>query len=78
MNAFMIFYQEQLSSMKARHPGLGCTELSKLLGNMWRDFDESQKRKYSDLATKVSDLSTKVGLQSKLFSTMIIRITFRL
>ena len=53
LNAFMLFYQDQLAALKQANQGVGHKEFSKLMGAKWRETPEADKKKYYELATKV-------------------------
>ncbi len=50
--AYLIFMAEVRGKVKEENPNLKSNELSKIMGQMWRDMDSSDKKKYEDLAEK--------------------------
>lgn len=50
-NAYMLFVKDHRSSVTKQHPNLKVTEISKKLGEMWRNLSESEKAVYKSKAT---------------------------
>ena len=50
--AYFIFMADVRDKVKEENPNLKSNELSKIMGQMWRDMDSSDKKKYEDLAEK--------------------------
>ena len=69
LNAFMLFYQDQLAALKQANQGVGHKEFSKLMGAKWRETPEADKKKYYELATKVRALFKMRFIESKLRNT---------
>jgi hypothetical protein len=49
-NAFMLFSQEHRAEARAQHPNLSHSELSKLLGQQWKNLHPDRKKVYRDKA----------------------------
>lgn len=52
LSAYMFFCQEQRPEVAKKHPEMKFGELGKMLGEMWRDLDESKKEPYKQKAMK--------------------------
>ncbi|KAK1826326.1 repressor of filamentous growth 1 [Podospora conica] len=49
-NAFILYRQHQQGAVVANNPGLPNPEISKIIGNLWRDEDEKVKAQWNRLA----------------------------
>jgi structure-specific recognition protein 1 len=54
-SAYNFFCEEQRSKIVKDNPGVKPTDVMKLLGNLWKDISEDQKKKYEELAAKDKD-----------------------
>lgn len=52
LSAYMIFSNEQRSTVKEENPTASFGEMGKLLGARWKEMDENAKRPYSEKAEK--------------------------
>ena len=50
--SYMFFCAEKRKELSEKNPDLRMTQLSKLLGKLWKDTPANQKQKYIDLANK--------------------------
>lgn len=50
--AFFYYAQENRKKVKEENPEMKVTEISKKLGEMWRELSDEDKRKFLDLAEK--------------------------
>src|SRR5690554_1374460 len=47
-NAYMHFYVDQRAEHRARNPGISSSELSKLMGEVWRKMRPQERRVYEE------------------------------
>ncbi|XP_046457776.1 nucleolar transcription factor 1-like isoform X2 [Daphnia pulex] len=52
LTSYMLFYMEQKDAVLEEQPGLGMTELSKIIAKMYHELSDRKKMKYSELAEK--------------------------
>ncbi|XP_046440681.1 nucleolar transcription factor 1-like isoform X1 [Daphnia pulex] len=52
LTSYMLFYMEQKDAVLEKQPGLGMTELSKIIAKMYHELSDRKKTKYSELAEK--------------------------
>ncbi|XP_046643236.1 nucleolar transcription factor 1-like isoform X2 [Daphnia pulicaria] len=52
LTSYMLFYMEQKDAVLEEQPGLGMTELSKIIAKMYNELSDRKKMKYSELAEK--------------------------
>ncbi len=57
MSAFLKFSLNRRKSVKAGHPDMNNTDISRLLGEMWRNASEEEKRPYVETELKESKVS---------------------
>eukprot|EP00455_Lapot_gusevi_P041654 TRINITY_DN4857_c0_g1_i4.p1 TRINITY_DN4857_c0_g1~~TRINITY_DN4857_c0_g1_i4.p1 ORF type:complete len:213 (-),score=90.51 TRINITY_DN4857_c0_g1_i4:100-738(-) len=55
LTAFMIFSKDNRSRIKDENPDASFGELSKLVGEEWRNLDSKTKKKYEDKAAAAAD-----------------------
>lgn len=48
--AYMWFCKDERESVKKAHSDWGVTDIGKELGRLWKEMDESDKKKYYDMA----------------------------
>lgn len=46
MSAFLKFSSNRRKKVKACHPDMNNTDISRLLGEMWRNLNEDEKKPY--------------------------------
>jgi hypothetical protein len=51
-NAYMFFIQAHRADTVQEHPDMRVTEISKVLGQKWRELDASEKKPYNDQAAQ--------------------------
>lgn len=49
MSAFLFFSQDRRGSIKEKHPGIRNTEVSKMLGEIWRNAPECERKPFVEL-----------------------------
>ena len=54
MSAFLKFSLNTRKSVKASHPDMNNTDISRLLGEMWRNAQEDEKKPYVEAELKES------------------------
>lgn len=52
LTSYMLFYMEQKDAVLEKQPGLGMTELSKIIAKMYHELNDRKKQKYSEMAEK--------------------------
>lgn len=50
MTAFILFRQHHHAAVVAQHPGLSNPEISKIIGEQWRDIPAPEKNQWKNLA----------------------------
>ena len=53
MSAFFLFQQKQKENVQKMHPESGITDLTKMMGEIWRTLDESEKASYQEEAEQL-------------------------
>lgn len=51
LSGYMYFCKEKRPALAAEHPDMKMVELSKMLGQMWKELSDEEKRPFDDLAT---------------------------
>lgn len=54
-NAFILYSQQMRTQVRQEHPQLSNTEVSSLLGKMWKDVPNETKIQYKETAQKLQD-----------------------
>ncbi|ORY19972.1 hypothetical protein LY90DRAFT_434987, partial [Neocallimastix californiae] len=52
-NPFILYRQEHHSQVLAEHEGISNTEISKIIGKMWKEESEEVKNKYKEKAQEM-------------------------
>ncbi|KAI9557323.1 hypothetical protein GHT06_017151 [Daphnia sinensis] len=52
LTSYMLFYMEQKDAVLEKQPGLGMTELSKIIAKMYHELNDRKKQKYAEMAEK--------------------------
>ena len=65
MSAFLKYSLSRRKAVKADNPDMNNTDISRLLGEMWRNAHEEEKRPYIEEELKESEylISSKIILQ---------------
>ena len=54
VNCFILFCKDNRNSLCAKYPGLPNSEITSMLGKMWRELPREEKEYYKQLACEVS------------------------
>eukprot|EP00041_Stephanoeca_diplocostata_P016776 m.331593 g.331593 ORF g.331593 m.331593 type:complete len:345 (-) comp20482_c0_seq1:349-1383(-) len=59
MNSFMVFAQEYRAQLRTTHPEIDNKEISKMLGQKWKNLTEQEKKKYVNEAERLAEQHKK-------------------
>nr|WLS48985.1 MAT1-2-1 protein [Morchella eximia] len=52
MNAFIIYRNTEMKAVRQKYPGIGNNDVSRIVGQRWRELDPKIREHYKDLAAK--------------------------
>merc|ERR1712080_787249 len=58
-SSYFLFADEKRPSVREAHPELSVTEQAKMLGKMWKEISEEEKKKYVDKAAELKEEGKK-------------------
>uniref|UniRef100_A0A6C0E8L6 HMG box domain-containing protein n=1 Tax=viral metagenome TaxID=1070528 RepID=A0A6C0E8L6_9ZZZZ len=56
---YILYMKEQMKIMRNKDPNLGVTELTKIIGPMWKSLSDDEKDKYKLLASNATDVTSE-------------------